>query len=81
MNLKTACNLLLVASIIDLASTLLSITEGLNVGWLTFEEPKFLFQWITNLLIPIMLIFVSSALANQQTQISKDISEIRNMLK
>ena len=81
MNLKTACNLLLVASIIDLASTLLSITEGLNEGWLTFDEPKYLFQWITNLLIPIMLIFVSSSLANQQTQISKDISAIRNMLK
>ena len=81
MNLKTACNLLLIASIIDLASTLLSITAGLNEGWLTFDEPKYLFQWITNLLIPIMLIFVSSALANQQTQISKDISEIRNMLK
>lgn len=81
MNLKTACNLLLVASIIDLAGTLLTITEGLNEGWLSFDQPKYLFRWITNLLIPITLIFVSSALGNQQTQISKDISEIRNMLK
>ena len=81
MNLKTACTFLLIASIITLATNLFTIFQGLNEGWLSFDQFDNLFRWLLNLVIPIALIFVSSALGNQQTQISKDISEIRNMLK
>ena len=84
MNLKTACTFLIIASIITLATNLLTIFQGFNEGWLSFDQfYQFdnLFKLLINLVTPIALIFVSSALGNQQTQISKDISEIRNMLK
>tara|TARA_B100000963_G_scaffold213960_1_gene186545 strand:- start:601 stop:846 length:246 start_codon:yes stop_codon:yes gene_type:complete len=81
MNLKTACTFLLIASIITLATNLFTIFQGLNEGWLSFDQFDNLFRFLINLVIPIALIFVSSALGNQQTQISNDISEIRNMLK
>ena len=81
MKLKTACTFLLIASIITLATNLFTIFQGLNEGWLSFDQFDNLFRMLLNLVTPIALIFVSSALGNQQTQISKDISEIRNMLK
>ncbi len=67
MNLITACTFLLIASIITLATNLFTIFQGLNEGWLSFDQFDNLFRMLINLVIPIALIFVSSALGNQQT--------------
>ena len=84
MNLKNACNFLLIAGLITIIGLFYQLPETIIAFKGSFNSIDTFINFLIYLswyLVPLALIFLSLALRDYLNEIAKDISQIRDILK